>query len=184
MKLVVWEIRVILLGSCNETITTFTIIKIKALGLIHLMSEELQDYNFNLAKEFVHRTCLFLIKIQVEIESSNTFIATHVYQVHTIYQGAFFYPPPLFPSSVLWTYKLTEVNTSRPAPPHCPDSRALRMAASSIMPPRATLITFTPFLHFPNTASFMRSTTYIAEFRIRNTCFSHLSKKLKLKRRH
>lgn len=40
--------------------------------------------------------------------------------------------------------------TSRAAPPHCPDSRASNSAASSIIPPRATFITLTPFLHFDN----------------------------------
>lgn len=46
--------------------------------------------------------------------------------------------------------------TSSPAPPHCPDSKARRRAASSMMPPRAQFTTFTPFLHLANDSSFSR----------------------------
>ena len=48
------------------------------------------------------------------------------------------------------------VNTSRAAPPHWPLSSALSKDSSSMIPPLATLITLTPFLHFANTASFKR----------------------------
>ena len=48
------------------------------------------------------------------------------------------------------------VKTSSAAPPHWPLCRALSNASSSMIPPRATLITLTPFLHLANTASFKR----------------------------
>lgn len=51
----------------------------------------------------------------------------------------------------------TSVYTSNPAPPHCPELRASSRATSSMIPPRAQFITFTPRRHSPNTRALMRS---------------------------
>ena len=48
-------------------------------------------------------------------------------------------------------------NTSKPAPAHFPESIALMRASSSMIPPRAQLMTRMPFLHLLKTSSLMRS---------------------------
>lgn len=48
-------------------------------------------------------------------------------------------------------------NTSNAAPPHIPLSKALSNAASSIIPPLATLIILTPRLHEANALSLIKS---------------------------
>lgn len=58
--------------------------------------------------------------------------------------------------SINLTKRKTSTKTSRPAPPHCPDSKALSRASSSMMPPLAQFTTFTPFLHLAKLSSLSR----------------------------
>lgn len=53
----------------------------------------------------------------------------------------------------------SSMKTSKAAPPQCPVCNEFKRASSSTMPPRATLMMYTPLLHFTKVVALIKSTS-------------------------
>lgn len=63
----------------------------------------------------------------------------------------------LMSSSVIGFFGGSSIKTSSPAPPQWPELMDFNNASSSTIPPRATFIILTPFLHLLRVVEFIRS---------------------------